>query len=118
MRLLRMEFLPGVIRNTVKYITCASRKQASPGMKKFPLLFENSRITSPAQEKKSPANSNLCNRSVKGFIFKINKIIRTGMISALAKNPGQKDDWFRRIMAIKPTRKYSADSPGFFIECR
>jgi hypothetical protein len=53
----------------------------------LPLFFENSRITSPAQEKKSPAIINMCNRLVRGFIFTKNRIISTGIISALAINP-------------------------------
>jgi hypothetical protein len=54
----------------------------------FPLFFENSSTTSPAQEKKSPANMKLCNRYLRGFKFFKNKIISTGMISALTINPG------------------------------
>jgi hypothetical protein len=87
-----MEFFPGVITKTVKYIICASRKQASPMMNIFPLFFENSSTTSPAQEKRSPANMNLSDRFLRGFRFTENRIIRTGIISALAKNPGQKFD--------------------------
>jgi hypothetical protein len=85
-----MEFFPGVIIKTVKYIICASRKQASPKMNIFPLFFENSSTTSPAQEKRSPAKINLCDRLLRGFRFTENRIIRTGIISALDIKPGKK----------------------------
>jgi hypothetical protein len=61
-------------------------------MKKLPLLSGNSRITSPAHEKKSPARISHCNLFERGYKFAKNRIIRTGIIRALEKNPGQKVD--------------------------
>ena len=69
------------------------------------LSFENSRLTSPAQENNSPANMNLCNRFLRGFIFDKNRMIRTGMISALVINPGQKPGRFRKMILISPIIK-------------
>jgi hypothetical protein len=83
----------------------ASRKHTSPTMNIFPLLFENSSTTSPAQEKKSPASMNLCNRFLKGFILTKNRITSTGIISALDIKPGKKAGRFISIMLINPIIK-------------
>jgi hypothetical protein len=41
----------------------------------------------------------------RGFTFAKKRIIRTGIIRALETNPGQKTDWFRRMMQIIPIKK-------------
>jgi hypothetical protein len=48
---------------------------------------------------------NLCNRFLRGFIFDKNRIIRTGMISALVINPSQKPDRFRKMIHVNPIKK-------------
>jgi hypothetical protein len=69
------------------------------------LLPGNSRTASPAHEKKSPASISFCNLFERGFTFAKKRIIRTGIIRALETNPGQKTDWFRRMMQIIPIKK-------------
>jgi hypothetical protein len=100
-----MTFSPGVKKKAVRYIICASRKQTSPRTNRSPFLWENSRITSPAQEKISPANISRFNRFKPCLRVAIKRIMRTGMISAFVTNPVKKDDWFWRRIQRNPMRK-------------
>jgi hypothetical protein len=68
----------------------ARRKLTSPVRNAFPLLFENSSTTSPAQEKKRAASINKCNLLLKGFILTKNRIASAGIISAFEIKPGKK----------------------------
>lgn len=108
-------FLPGVRKNSIKYITWAIRKLASPMMNMLPFRRVNSRIISPINEKKRPATIKNWIPFIDGLAFIAKMIIKTGMTDAFNIKERVNDDWPSRTMNNMTMIIYIRDKIFVFI---